>query len=417
MSQYNDTSTLNGLFKDVFAKKIEKLVPENDIILRAVPFEEKERIGKKYHQPVVLSREAGATYAASGDGVVTLNDSIAATMKDAEVVGGTIYFRSQVAYEAALKSQSSKAAFASAHELVIENLVESVSNRLEMACLYGQSGLGKTASSSNVDTTHTEVTLTEASWADGIFAGAEGSQINFYNGSTLVSSGADAVFTIDSVDLDSRVLTVSGTATGIAALDTSISGGARDIYWRGAYGKEAAGLDKIISNTGELFGISAAEYALWKGSSSNVSGAISFTKVMQAVARGAARGLNEKATVMLSPKAWNVLNSEQAALTRHTPAGKKKLENGAEALTLYSSNGELEIIPHPMVKNGEGFIVPMKRVKRIGSSDVTFELPGRKDQFFHHLQDKTGFELRCLSDQALFVETPARCVKLTGITY
>jgi hypothetical protein len=416
MSQYNDTSTLDGFFKEVFAEKVQKLVPENDLILRAVAFEAKERTGKHYSQPVVLSREAGATYSSSG-GVLTLNDAIASTMKDAQVSGGQIYFRSQISYDAASKSQSSKAAFASVNELTVENLVESVSNRLEMSCLYGQSGLAKTSSSANADTTHTVVTITDATWADGIFSGAEGSQINFYNGSSLVSSGADAIFTIDAVDFDNRKLTLSGTATGIAALDTSIAAGTRDIYWRGAYGNEAAGFDKIITNTGTLFGIDASDYALWKGSSYNASGAISFAKLTQAVARGVARGLNEKATVMLSPKAWNVLNADQAALTRHNSSGSKKLENGAEALTFYSSNGEIEVVSHPMVKNGEGFIVPMKRVKRIGSTDVTCELPGRKDQFFLHMPDKTGYELRCMSDQAVFIETPARCVKITGITY
>jgi hypothetical protein len=71
---------------------------------------------------------------------------------------------------------------------------------------------------------------------------------------------------------------------------------------------------------------------------------------------------------------------------------------------------------HAMVKEGEGFIFPKKRLKRVGAADLSFKTPGRADEIFLHLPDKNAYELRIYGNQALFCEAPAKCVKLTGIT-
>jgi acetyl-CoA carboxylase biotin carboxylase subunit len=39
---------------------------------------------------------------------------------------------------------------------------------------------------------------------------------------------------------------------------------------------------------------------------------------------------------------------------------------------------------------------------------VTFNLPGRGDEFFLHVPDAAGFELRCYSNQALFSPCPGK---------
>jgi hypothetical protein len=46
---------------------------------------------------------------------------------------------------------------------------------------------------------------------------------------------------------------------------------------------------------------------------------------------------------------------------------------------------------------------------------MTFKLPGQQDEFFRHLSDAAGFELRLWSDQALFTYAPGRNVIVTGI--
>ena len=188
------------------------------------------------------------------------------------------------------------------------------------------------------------------------------------------------------------------------------------VYFKGAYGKEMSGLDKIITNTGTLFNINASVYDLWRGNVVSTTGTLNLNKVQKAVATAVERGLDEEAVLLVSPRTWQDLSAEQSAYRKFDSSyDSKEMENGSERLVFYSQNGKIEVISHNCVKAGEAFIVPLKRVKRVGSTDITFETPGRSDEIFLHLANNAGFELRCYADQAILVETPARCVKITGI--
>lgn len=422
MAQYNTTSTLDGLFKVVYGEGPINAIPEVAILQAKVKFKQTERIGKSYNFPVILSSEAGVTYLAAGAGVSTLNDAIAAQLKEASVDANQIIIRGQMDYEAAAKAVASKAAFKNASELLVENLMETGARRLEMAFLYGQSatGLGTADSSVNASATSTVVTMLAAGWAPGIWAGTENALINFYKVSddSLVSSGADAIFTISAVNFTDRKLTLTGTATGIGALDTALGAGDCYIHWKGAKGVEPVGLDKIITNAGSLFGISAATYSLWAGSSYGFGSAAATTaKLLNmaglAVSKG---GLMEEADIIMSPKTFTNLSGTMTDLRRQN-GGAKETEGiaGFETIVLMGPNGKLNLVPHPMVKEGECFLVPMKRVKRIGSQEFSFETPGRKGELFLHIPDKNAYELRLYGAQAIIVETPAKCVKGTAI--
>jgi len=53
MSTPNTTTTLNGLFKEIYADKIENLIPDGVKLLKLVPYvEAAKEIGNFYHQPV-----------------------------------------------------------------------------------------------------------------------------------------------------------------------------------------------------------------------------------------------------------------------------------------------------------------------------------------------------------------------------
>jgi len=89
---------------------------------------------------------------------------------------------------------------------------------------------------------------------------------------------------------------------------------------------------------------------------------------------------------------------------------------GFETITLMGPNGKLNLVPHPMIKEGECMLVPFKRVKRIGSQEFSFETPGRKGELFLHIPDKSGYELRLYGAQAIIVQQPAKCVYGNAIT-
>ena len=423
MAQYNTTSTLDGFFKVVYGTGPVNAIPEIGILQSKIKFKQTQRIGKSYDFPVILSSEAGVTYLAAGAGVSTLNDAIAAQLKNASIDANQIIVRGQMDYEAAAKASSDKLSFKNATELLVENLMETGSRRLEMAFLYGQSatGLGTADSSANATATTTNVTMLAAGWAPGIWAGSENAVVNFYKVSddTLVSSGADSNFSVTTVAFATRVIKFTGTATGITALDTALAAGDCYIHWKGAKSVEPVGLDKIITNTGSLFGIDAAVYSLWSGSSYSFgSAAATVAKILNMVGMAVSKGgLMEEADVVLSPKTFMNLAGTMTDLRRQN-GGQKEVTGigGFENITLMGPNGKLNLVPHPMVKEGECFAAPMKRFKRIGSQEFSFETPGRQGEMFLHVPDKNAYELRLYGAQAIVCETPAKCVKGTAIT-
>jgi len=430
MAQQNTTSTLDGLFKVVYGEGPIKVIPEVSIVQKKVPFQKSARIGKSYNFPVILSSEAGVTYLAAGAGVSTLNDSIASTLKEASVDANQIIIRGQMDYEAAAKAASGgKEAFQGATELMVENLVETGSRRLEQAFIYGQSatGLGTADSSANIGTTSTTVTMLAAGWAPGIWAGAENAIVNFYKvaDDVLISTAADSVFVVTSVNYTNRTIVFTGTTTGISALDTALGIGDLYIHYKGAKltastWAEPAGIDKIIANTGTLFGISAATYALWSGSSFSFgSTAATTAKILNMIGLAVSKGgLMEEVDVLMSPRTFMNLSGTMTDLRRQN-GGQSEKEGmaGFETICLMGPNGKVNIIPHPFIKEGECFAAPLKkRFKRIGTQEFSFETPGRQGEMFLHVPDKNAYELRLYGAQAIICTTPAKCVKGTAIT-
>jgi len=412
-------ANLNGLFKEVYGDDYIDLVPESAKIVKKVPFvpADKEE-GNQYHQPVILSYEHGVTYAAADAGAFALNDAVAMQMGDAQIKGAQILLRSALPYDVAAKASSKgKKAFAKATELIVENMLESVTKRLELSYLYGGSvtGIGNPTTSANVDATHTVITISLLTWSAGIWAGLENATIDVLDAGAVVNT--TGAVTIDSIDLDARTLTVSAVAGDITAIDGVTFTTADAIVFRGALAAEMSGIDKIIVNAGTLFNISAATYKLWKGNTYSAgSAALTFGKVLIGIAAPVLRGLQEDATLYCNPKTFADLSDDLAALRMYDQSFKgSQLSIGSESIKYFTQAGVLEVVPHLFVKEGEAFVLPMKRVKRLGAQDVSFKTPGRGDEIFDHLSGNAGFELRVYTDQACFIECPAKCLKITNI--
>lgn len=421
MAQVNTVSTLDGNFKIVYGEGPVNVVPSVSVLQKEIKFQKADKIGKSYNFPVILSQEAGVTYLAAGAGASTLNSSIAATLKEAVVDAHQIIVRGQMDYEAAAKAASSVAAFKNSSELLVDNLMETASKRLEMAFLYGRSatGLGSTLSSANASATTTNITMLLANWAPGIWSGVENAVVNFFKVSdnSAIGTGVDADFVITSVTHSTRVIKVTGTAAGITALDAATAAGVY-AHWKGARLAEPIGLDAIITNAGVLFGIDASLYSLWAGSTVSAgSAALTVAKILNAVESGISKGgLMEEAAVLVAPKTFMNLSGTMTDLRRQN-GGQKETEGmgGFESISLLGPNGKLNIMVHPYVKLGEAFIVPFKRFKRIGSQEFSFETPGRQGEIFLHVPDQNAYELRLYGAQAIVCQAPAKCVKINLI--
>lgn len=403
------TNSLDGLFKRVHGDGTIKAVPEFAKLMKEIPFTSKEKLGDMYVVPVLLQHEHGFTYGVHGDGALTLNASVAGAVGQAQVRGAMIVLRSRLSYEDIFKAaESGTAAFEAATSLVVENMQRSFAKRVELSLLYGQRGLG-TVSGINTGV----ITLTDATWAPGIWSGMKDCVIEAFDGVTVTQTQHDTNLTITAVSYANKTVTVSGTSSSVVANDVLSFKGARTAS---AF-KECAGIDAILSNTGTLFNISASSYELWQANSRNVGGPISMLSVLNGISDAVNKGLMEDAKLYLSTKRWNSLNADQAALRRYG-AYSSKAETGHEGIVYHSVNGSTEIVAHPFVKEGEGFLLPSpsKRAMRIGSSDVTFRRPGMQDKIFLEIDGVAGLELRAFSDQAVIVTVPGQCTKYSGIT-
>lgn len=298
-----------------------------------------------------------------------------------------------------------KAAFVKATKYLVANMLRSMSRRIEVQLMYGKRGIATVSSRSGQ-----VLTLTDKSWAPGIWAGSEGMQLDVYQSDN--STLRTANLTVSSVCFDARTVTIQAGACAVAACDI--------IYYKGAQGNEFDGLENIIRNTGTIFNISASSYQLWKGNllcNSGTDRDLDFNLVAKAVTRLVEKGLTDQELyLMVNPLQWDVLLSEQIAKRMFDSSYKTATyEEGSETIKFHSQNGTIKIIPSIFVKAGDAFLFSPDDLLRVGSSDITFKQPGFEGEFFRLLNDANGYELRAYTDQALFTHAPGRLALITDL--
>lgn len=414
-SAFETQTTLTGLFKDVYEDKIVNLVPESSVLQKRIKFVENDkREGRLLHQPVLLALPTGMTF---GVGAVALNNPVASTMGDAQIAGAGMTLADRITYDVAAKAASGGVrAFVEATELIVDALTQSMSKFIEIELMWGSSAhgtLGESTVHTGAATTAT-VTIDLGEWSAGIWSGMENINVDMYNAGALVNTLAP--LSVTAVSVGTRVITMTGNATDITAINAA-NGTALQIFPYLAFGQEMQGYFNILSNTGTLFNINAATYALWQSNTySALSTALNFGKVQSAVALATARGLMEDVTVFVNPTTYSNLITSQAGARRYDSSYKKsELENGTESLCFYGPNGKIEIVGHIFMKQGYAFILPLKRCQRTGATDLTFTLPGMPGEFFLQLPGYTAYELRCYTLQAAFLNSPAKAVIITAI--
>lgn len=414
-TQANTVATLDGHFKEVYAPMIRDLVPEGMKILKMVDFASAEKLlGKAYHQPVTLGLEHGITYGGSEGNAFLLNAAIASPNRDATVSGSEMVLVSAISVAAASRSISKKGAFEQETKRLVQNMLKSTQIRLEIQLMYGQVGIAKVESiSGNI------IQICAAEWAAGIWSGSKNAALEIRSQTGTLRGYCNVV----KPSLKNKTVEVDLVPAGVTGNVDPENAAADVIYFKGAYGKEFAGLHKIITTEGLLFGIDNTEHDLFQGNTVQVgtnftSGAdfISFAKVEDSIALAMEKGLTEESVVALvNPKHWNKLMTEQTAKRQYDQSySADKLEQGTTKLVFHGQNGLIEVHASLFVKEGYAYVFPPKELERIGSTDITFERPGREGQFFRDMESANGYELRCYTDQALFTSAPG---KMTVLKY
>lgn len=403
----NTVGNLNGFFKETYADMLENLIPDGVKLLNRIKFLAKDKQpGNLYHQPVILGMENGITFAASDQDAFNLLAPVAGSIKDAQVRGNPVVLQSVLGYTAASRAEGSQAAFESATKYLVANMLRSMARALEVEMFYGQVGYGTVASLGGSG--NTVITITTAEWAPGIWAGAEGMPIEIRSADGATSRGN---FVLASVNMSARTITVDSNPVSVIATD---------VIWRkGAYGNEFPGVHYILTlSSGTLFNINVGQYALFRGNQYSAnSGALSFTKLTNAAALAVEKGQDGKLYTLCNPRAWANMLQDQAALRKYDGSySVEQLKNGSKSLRFYSQNGEIEIEPSIFVKEGYCYMLSLEDWNRVGSSDMTFKVPGQSgEEFFRHLESAAGYQLRLWSDQAVFCSAVGRNVILTSV--
>lgn len=425
----NNMTTLNGNFKERYADKMERLIPDGKKVLQSIKFIAKDKQpGNAYHQPVVLGMEHGVTFADDTEGAFALNPPVAGQIKDAVVKGYQLVLRSVLSYQAAFRAMGpGERAFEDATKYLVGAMLDSVQKKLEIECLYGQKEYGIVESvpvlivagdadfdpdsiPGNPAVGNYKIFIQDAQWAPGIWAGGEGMPVDIYNAALTTLRASKLV---KAVSLTAKAIAVNlsaGEAATVVATDR--------ILHKGAAGKEFAGIHKILTNTGSLFGIDATQYTLWRGSSyaPTTTSVLSFAILQQAISKGVEKGLDSDVKVLVNPGHWDDLLTEQAALRMYDSSYKSDTsESGSRAIKFHSQNGMVEIEPSIYVKEGYAFVLAKEDWVRIGSTDVTFKRPGVEGNFFLDLPDYAGYELRCYTDQAIFCAKPGRSIMISNL--
>lgn len=404
-SSPNTKTTLDTLFKYNVADEVNKLVPSISIVQKQMgPLSEALKVGRKFLWPVALTLEHGVTY---GDGTVfAYNDDVAAVYGEAQIDSNPIVLKTRVSMEAANRMADDKLSFINEMSLRTGVMKESISKRAEIESLYGKHGLAEV--SANQGSGSGVITIDGYHWAPGIWSGMENAVLECRtSGGTLVNTQGDLV--VDSIDFDNKKVTLDGETADLDLISDGYS-----LFPKGAYSNSFYGIHKILENTGSLFNINAGDYNLWKANTLSVAGSLTMSKVLKGFAKASGKGgLQEPAKLYVSSLTYEGLNNDLAALRMFDSSYGAEAENGFEGIKYRGQTGRIEIVAHPMVKEGFAYGLPDKCLKKIGSQEITFGFGG--DEYFEKLEGNAGYQLICQFSWSVFITCPAKCVLFKDI--
>lgn len=417
----NTFATMRANFKEVYADGIAQIMPDHCILQKRAPFNTKPiNPGKEYVEPVTTKRPQGWTFEVAGAGAFNINPAQAGETKDARISANQMLLNDVIDIETAARAtaDNSKAAFREATSYVVERMGEAARNQLETNLIWGQLPL-----STVLTAVTTLVTCTSQEFAAGVFIGCEDAPYEFFSADGNTKR-CEAV--LSTMDPDAHTLTFDRDVAALGVVPTDI------IYRKGTWvvtggvgsSKEAAGIMKILTNTGTIFNLSASTYNLWKSFKLDQGATpLDFFAWLKLNGKGVIKGLQSGAVGLCSVDSWNDMANDEAAFRRYNANSRQsKVEVGVEEITYFGQGGSMSIRPHAMMKKGYAPLLNMRGMdgkggdfKRIGATDWTFRMPG-SDAYLTQLQGVAGYGVMLYTNQALLCIGPGRSGYAYNIT-
>jgi hypothetical protein len=247
------------------------------------------------------------------------------------------------------------------------------------------------------------ILLTPGQFAAGIFVGRKGAAIKQLDSTDAVVASGEIV------GWDSVLGIVYVDFTPIAA--TAV--GSHKICFAGSETlKEMVGIQRILSNTGTLFGVSAATEPLWSGTVMDLGKkALSLKAIQEGIANAVnAGGLEQPLDILVNPRTFARMSDDDAALRRYSSPDSGKGARGFEAIEYYSANGLNKIHSSSAIKEGDAFGIVREHWRCGGSQLPSFRVQGIDEDVIQPLADQAGFSVRSYGDQYLLCRQPAKQV-------
>lgn len=390
---------LSKMQKITYKGKPIDLLPSSSILQKLFPLS-MEVIGRSLNVPVLVKSSQGATY--PNGGVVSYADDVPATFVEASISPYEIIMHDYLSLTDASAMAASEAAYRRGSAQIFKQLLDSHGFRAELALLYGSSVNGLMAVSSVAAQV---ITITDASWSPSLARKLVGAKLEAF---TTGGVQHNTEFTVTSVNLAAKQLTVTGTIAAVVANDC--------LFFLGSRLKDGVGVDAIATNTGTLQGISAASYPDWAGQSYAVGSVqLNRQKALAAAALSYGAGYEGDLYLLCSIEAAQILADNESVLVQHNGSDKEKV-NGASEIRWLGVGGDIIVVPHPYVKNGEAFLVPKDAFEVVGRAKPGIKIPGSDPaELFILSETKTAFKLQSYSNMTCFSSQPNAIVKLTGV--
>jgi hypothetical protein len=443
MAALNETlATLAGDLKVVYSNVLTQVLPDAAILQKRYPLAKSgdfPPVGDFFSALIGLQFPWGFSFLGQGtEGTATnytLGDALAGQTKPAQIYANTTVLVDNLQYQILDRANSSggKQAVLSAMSYTGEQMAINMRNVLELQILHGREGLGISVGAISTLT----VTFTDGSTSPGILSLLIGARVQWMQSNLTsartVNDGSNYL-TVSAVNVGTaNALTLTMVATGttnVAAITTN------DVmYIAGSRGVAVGSGDTSVPQyeqlglalqlrptTGTQFGIDKALYVGWVANQLPTIGTLTPSALMNAAALALGRGgqLGDYLAVM-SPASWAVLNSALATNEIYNnPQGfSMSKKTGTDDIMVYNGGIKVECVSHPLQKTGLIYLFPAKELHRIGSTDMTFAVPGRPegDEYYFPVNGVAAMQRQCRADFQTVLLTPPSGCYLSGITY
>ncbi len=445
MGQVSNSTPLE-LFTKHYGKLNTDILPIDDLhITKDIPFSKREQSGNEgYTETNVLGNEVGITFAGSGDDLFNINPAIAGAVKQTTIKSSISVLRSVVPWATIGRSQSSDTAFIDATKHIVKNNIISHRRFLEIVKIHGQntevllgrvaytSGNYRKAAFSNgtgvlkssiygelkftngvcINETGKYILLQAGDMASGIWVGMQSVKIK-----QCTKQKLEVVAEGRFISCDSQLGVLKVDFTPIAASSV----GSHVLAFEGMeLSNEAIGIKAILKNKGKLFGIDAQQFPIWNSNVFNLgSKALSF----KALEMGVADSINAGGTfgalrVYVNPRSFHTLMADSLASTRSFDQSYKPdgIQNGAKAIKFTYSDGEMEIIGHRYMMEGDATVLRLDDWICSGSQDVSTSIEGMDgEKLFYQIDGQGGYCFHTYADMYVMCRAPAKQLLVVGI--